>query len=152
MFTREGLSKKIGESSLFDIISQLEVPESFIKKFKGSSKNELDLKEEYIITELAKFLTGQPSIFNNSKIIGNNIVKDILNELWITVGGNNNANIFEGDILTMSLNDMLIAMNSKLIRYEPNIDDLLSQARLHRQHNNQINKLINQGKIEEECK
>lgn len=152
MFTREGLSKKIGESTLFDIISQLEVPVQFLKNFRGSSKNELDLKEEYIITELAKFLTGQPSIFNDSKIIGNNIVKDILNELWITVSGDNNANIFEGDILTMSLNDMLIAMNSRLIRQEPNIDDLLSQARLHRQHNNQINRLINQGKIEEECK
>lgn len=152
MFTKEGLSKKIGENTLFDIISQLEVPESFNRNFKGSSKNELDIKEEYIVTELAKFLTGQPSVFNDNKIIGNNIVKDILNELWITVSGDNNANIFKGDILTMTLNDMLIAMNSRLIRQDPNIDDLLSQARLHRQHNNQINRLIKQGMIEEECK
>lgn len=154
MFTKEGLSKKIGGYTLFDIISQLEIPNSFLQQFKGSSKNELDIKEEYFVTELAKYLTGQPStLFNGRNIVANNVIKDILNELWITIQGENNANSFGPDILNISLASMLEAMHSRLKETQPNSDDdIFSRAKLHRQHNNQINELIKQGRIEEECK
>ena len=154
MFTKEELSKKIGGYTLFDIISQLEIPNSFLQQFKGSSKNELDIKEEYFVTELAKYLTGQPStLFNRRNIVANNVIKDILNELWITIQGENNANSFGPDILNISLADMLEAMHSRLKETKPNNDDdIFSRAKLHRQHNNQINELIKQGRIEEECK
>lgn len=152
MFTKEGLNRNVNGQTLAQLLSQMSIPESFVRQFKNSTKNELDIKEEYLVTELAKFLTSQPTtLFQNSNKEANSIIKDILNELWITVSGTNNANFFGEEILSNPLEAMLKAMNSQLIK-NTSTDEMFNRARLHRQHNNQINQLIKQGKIEEECK
>ena len=151
MFTKEGLNRNVNGRTLKELLSEMEVPSSFISQFKNSSKNELDIKEEYLVTELAKFLTGQPTtLFQNSTKEANSIIKDILNELWITVSGTNNANFFGEEILSNPLEAMLKAMNSQLIKND-SMDEVFNRARLHRQHNNQINNLIKYGKVEETC-
>lgn len=119
-----------------------------------------DIKEEILVKELAKYLTGQYSLFNK---LNDNILEDISTTLKesldrIFSGTNSTTTIgtdsmFNKDIniFNMSLFDLAKALNDKVFKLGEEKKSIFEDAFKHRININKLNDLIKSNKLEEDC-
>ena len=119
-----------------------------------------DIKEEILVKELAKYLTGQYSLFNK---LSDNTLEDISTTLKesldrIFSGTNSTTTIgtdsmFNKDIniFNMSLFDLAKALNDKVFKLGERKESIFEDAFKHRININKLNDLVKSNKLEEIC-
>lgn len=119
-----------------------------------------DIKEEILVKELAKYLTGQYSLFNK---LNNNALEDISTTLKESLdrifSGNNSTTTIGTDtmfnkdinIFNMSLFDLAKAINDKVFKLGEEKKSIFEDAFKHRININKLNDLVKSNKLEEIC-
>ena len=119
-----------------------------------------DIKEEILVKELAKYLTGQYSLFNK---LDNNTLEDISTTLKESLdrifSGTNSVTTIGTDtmfnkdinIFNMSLFDLAKAINDKVLKLEEVKKSIFKDAFKHRININKLNDLVKSNKLEEIC-
>lgn len=119
-----------------------------------------DIKEEILVKELAKYLTGQYSLFNK---LDNNTLEDISTTLKESLdrifSGTNSVTTIGTDtmfnkdinIFNMSLFDLAKAINDKVLKLEEVKESIFEDAFKHRININKLNDLVKSNKLEEIC-
>ena len=140
--------------SLFQqlISSILSIPniEDRIQLFQGTRTMD-DILEEIFVEELAKFVTGQNSLFNSfEKDIVSQIMYNIKRDIDTIIDGNYSVKSLEdNEIFNESIRDLAEKLESST--FNINVGAGLNNAMTHRILANTKSDLLKSGELKEEC-
>lgn len=134
--------------SIGSTVEQLPRYEELSMQFPNRTRG--DINEEIFVQEFSKYLTGQPSIFNNlDKTTLNNLMYEIYRNIDTLIFGNYSIKSLSGNIFGNSIMDLSLKLQSDIInnKQQGSLDD----ATLHRTLANVKEKLMKENKLEERC-
>lgn len=132
--------------TFYQLVSQVEQFEDFEQRIaKYGNRTLSDLEEELFVEELAKYLTGQPSMFNSiSKGALNSIIYNLKRDLDTILDGTYSVKaIDEQELFSMSLTELANAVDSQQFN--------TTTATTHRLLANLKEELLNKGELQEYC-
>ena len=147
-------SIRFSNPSLFQqlISSVLSIPniEDRIQLFQGTRTMD-DILEEIFVEELAKFVTGQNSLFNSfEKDIVSQIMYNIKRDIDTIIDGNYSVKSLEdNEIFNESIRDLAEKLESST--FNINVGAGLNNAMTHRILANVKSDLLKSGELREEC-
>lgn len=135
---------------LLSSIQTLPNIEDRVQMFSGS-RTMNDILEEIFVEELAKFVTGQKSIFDNfQKDVISQILYDIKRDIDTIIDGNYSVKSLDNnEIFDKSLKDLAEYLESST--FNINIASGLNNAMAHRILANVKSDLLKSGELREEC-
>lgn len=133
---------------LIEVANQLSDTDSIKQAYPNRTKN--DINEEIVVTELAKYLTGKPSLISKlDKNIKNDIQYTIYNTLDSLIHGSYSTFSLNNSLYDKSFVDLAKSLNSDILNNKT--QSSLNLASLNRKLANFKEELISNNKLIEDC-